>query len=174
MGQYAGLYALVTLAALLAVLGMRSFNEEGEFTPGLSSRIGPPAVVRADNGETELLIKNSLGGSFLTKATFDGAQAEVLVDTGASYTTLRESDALRAGINPRSTEYRHRFSTANGEVFAARAQVSDLGLGPAYLTNVTVFVLPDDKLEISLLGMNVLRRFDRMEMTAEGLRLSVQ
>lgn len=168
-----GLYAVGILAIVLLFFGARAVDEHGEVRLGQGDPVKRPTAVKSAYG-ADLVIARSRGGHYLTEARMDGAPVDVLVDTGASFTTLRESDAQDAGINPRRNEYTYSFSTANGEVMAARATLDELELGPAILSDVTVFVLPDDKLEISLLGMNVLREFDRMEMTQDGLRLSLE
>lgn len=170
--NYFGLYAVGVLAIVMLFIGARAIDDDGRVRIGQGDPVPEPIVERSRYGD-ELLVMPSRGGSFLTEAMLDGAPIDVLIDTGASYTTLRESDALRAGINPRSNEFVHTFSTANGEVKAARAEIQELELGPAVLSGVTVFIIPDDKLSVSLLGMNVLRTFDRIEMTPDGLRLSL-
>lgn len=171
-GDNFGLVAVGVLAVVILFLGARTIDNNGDIRIGQGDPIDAPKIVRSGYS-SELLIEPSRGGSFLTEVRVDGAPVDVLVDTGASFTTLRESDAQRAGVNPSAADYTHRFSTANGEVFAARAEVLELEMGPALLSDVTIFVLPDDRLEISLLGMNVLRQFDRMEMTQTGLSLTI-
>lgn len=170
--NYFGLYAVGVLAIVMLFLGARAIDDDGNIRLGQGDAVPEPTVERSGYGD-EVVIPPSRGGSFLTETMMDGAPVDVLIDTGASYTTLRLTDALDAGINPRPNEYTHVFSTANGEVRAARAILNELSIGPAVLSNVTVYVIPDDKLSISLLGMNVLRTFDRMEMTPDGLSLSL-
>lgn len=174
MDRYAGFYALFAVMAFIALIVSRSFNDEGEFTVGRGYEISEPSVVSGSGQGSTVLVEASPGGSFLTQITVDGAEVDVLIDTGASYLTLRESDAWEAGITPDPGDYKSRFSTANGSVMAARAKVELLEFGPGWIENVTVYVLPDDKLEISLLGMNVLRRFGSVSFDRDGLAISFE
>ncbi|MEM9421781.1 MAG: TIGR02281 family clan AA aspartic protease [Pseudomonadota bacterium] len=173
-GDNAGFYAIGTLAIVLLFFGMRSFDGNGNFTVGRGSGIKPPAVLIDPGGTRELFIEPSPGGSYETEVRLNGENIDMLVDTGASFVTIRQSDANRAGLIVSEQDFRHRFSTANGEVFAAQTIAKSLAIGPAVLNDVTIFVLPDDKLGIGLLGMNALNRFGRMEMTDSGLRLRVE
>lgn len=173
MGQNAGFYALFTVAAVIALVIARSFDEDGNFTVGQTYYAEAPAVLVGDDGGTELSIRAGRGGSFVTEAVVDGATIPVLVDTGASFFTLRESDAAEAGIFVSPRDFTAEFSTANGAVFAAEAQVRSVELGPGRIDDVTVFVLPDDKLQVSLLGMNVLRRFGSVSFDRDALTISV-
>ncbi len=173
-GDNAGFFAIGTLAIVLLFFGMRSFDSDGNFTVGRGSGIKPPAVLIDPGGTRELFIAPSQSGSYETQVRLNGENIDMLVDTGASFVTIRQSDANRAGLIVSDRDFRHRFSTANGEVFAAQANAASLAIGPAVLNDVTVFVLPDEKLDIGLLGMDALNRFGRMEMTDGGLRLSVE
>lgn len=172
--RYPGLWALGVLFVALVYLGGRGLREDSPLRASAVTSIEAARSVTGETGGEELLITPQPGGSYMTLAMFDGVDVEVLVDTGASHTTLRESDALRLGINPSPRDYKHTFSTANGEVLAARGEVDVVELGPIAVEEVTVFILPDDRLAISLLGLNVLRRFGRMEISDSGLRLSVE
>ncbi|WOI53388.1 TIGR02281 family clan AA aspartic protease [Parvularcula sp. LCG005] len=173
MGNNYGLIAVGVLALFLIVMGFRATDDEGRFTVGATSGIDAPKVVRTTGGTEEILIRRSMNGSFLTEARFDGTRINVLVDTGATTTVLRESDANRVGIRPGRWAFTHSVSTANGTIMAARDTVRDVEIGYAYFGDVGIMILPDDKLDISLLGMNVISQFDRVEMTAEGLRLTL-
>ncbi len=174
-GQYAGFYALAVMVGLLLYFGVR-LSESGGLPAASSARVSAasPEVVRTATGAQDLLIPASRGGAYMTEVYVNGSPVVMLVDTGASYVTLRDRDALSAGINPNPGDYRYRFSTANGQVEAARAELDRFELGPVMLENVTAFIIPDDKLEVSLLGMNALQEFGRVEMSAEGLRLSFE
>ena len=173
MARYSGFYALFVVAAVIALVVSRSFDDEGRFTVG-RTHTDAPAILTAADGTREMMIRATPGGSFLTEAVVDGAQVPVLVDTGASFLTLRESDAERAGIYVGGNDFVHEFSTANGTVSAARAQARYVELGPGRVDDVTVYVLPDSRLDISLLGMNVLRRFGNVSFGQDRLTIAVE
>lgn len=172
MARYSGFYALFVVAVVIALVVSRSFDENGHFTVG-RTHTNAPAVLTTADGTREMMIRATPGGSFLTEAVVDGAQVPVLIDTGASFFTLRESDAGRAGIYVGPQDFVHEFSTANGIVRAAQAEARYVELGPGRVDRVTVFILPDDKLDISLLGMNVLRRFGNVSFGQDQLTIAV-
>lgn len=174
MERHAGFYALFTVAAVIALVVMRSIDDDGNFTVGRDYRAEAPAVAVAPDGQRTLQIKADPSGSFITEATVNGADVAVLVDTGASFFTLRQSDAERAGIRVFESDFQNRFSTANGTVLAARSEANVVDFGPGRLEDVTIFVLPDDKLEVNLLGMNVLRRFGGVSFDRDGLTISIE
>lgn len=174
MGRYAGFYALITVGLLIAVVVSRSFDDDGRLSIGRTSWVAPPAELVTENGVRELVIEAGPHGSFLTEIDVDGASVVALVDTGASFLTLRESDANRAGLYPSRNDFTHQFSTANGAVMAAREEARTVHLGPGRVDNVTVFILPDDRLDVSLLGMNVLRRYGSVSFEADRLTIAVE
>ena len=174
MERYAGFYALFTVMAVIGVVVARSFDDDGNFTVGGTWKPEPKAAIIDPSADGDLLIRPGAGGAYFTDVNVDGADVTVLVDTGASFLTLRESDAHDAGIIVRSRDFTTRFSTANGVVMAARAEADYVDLGPARVEKVTVLVLPDDRLEVSLLGMNVLRRFGRVSFDSTGLTIEVE
>lgn len=174
MERYAGFWALLAVGAFIVLIVSR-LDERGSL-PALEGRYSEardPAVAVGDDGARELLIPRGPGGSYVTRVTVDGAVIPVLIDTGASFVTLRQSDAARAGVIVSEGDFTKIFSTANGEVRAARARVNSMQVGPGRIENVTIFVLPDDKLSISLLGMNALSRFGRIEFSADGVRVAL-
>lgn len=164
-----GFLALGTLAVVLVFFGLRSYDDEGRFNP---LREPAPMQVEVDAGAPRsITVSAQRDGHFLLDAELGGRRTPMLVDTGASVVTLRESDAAKAGIRLMPGDFRIPFSTANGQVLGAPKQLSELRIGPVTLHDLDVVVLPDDKLETSLFGVNGLNRFDRRETTREKLVL---
>lgn len=167
--QNNGFLALGTLAVVILFFGLRSFDDQGRFNP---LREPAPARVETVGGEPErIIIDARRDGHFLLDAEISGRATKMLVDTGASIVTLRESDARKAGIMVRDRDYRVPFSTANGEVYGAPATLPELTIAGVTLRNLRIVVLPDDKLDLSLFGVNGLNRFERRETTRDTLVL---
>ncbi len=88
---------------------------------------------------------------------------EFIVDTGASGIVLTRADARRIGVDPESLVYAGSATTANGIVRTARARVNEMRLGEILDRDVTVYV-NDGEMDRSLLGMDYLQRFQRIEI----------
>jgi len=81
----------------------------------------------------------------------NGVQMRMIVDTGATRTTLTHLAAERAGIRA-STEDGAMVTSANGVIWVAGAKAKRVALGEASATNVSVYVQQADT---SGLGANV-------------------
>ncbi len=110
-----------------------------------------------------LILDSDRQGHFKTEARIDGRYIDFLVDTGASTVVLRESDAARAGIRPRPSDYTAIVSTANGKIKAAPAKLDRIELGGITVYDVPALVLPDEVLGQNLLGTSFLSRLKRYE-----------
>jgi aspartyl protease family protein len=110
-------------------------------------------------------------GHFKVEARVDGRAIAFLVDTGASLVALRETDAARVGIRPMRADYTATVSTANGQVKAARATIERLELGGITAYDVPALVLPDEALNVNLLGVSFLSRLKRYEYAGGRLVL---
>ena len=102
-------------------------------------------------------------GHFKVEARIDGRYVDFLVDTGASLVILRETDAARAGIRPRPSDYTAIVSTANGKIKAAPAKLDRVEVGGITVFDVPALVLPDEALWKNLLGVSFLSRLKRYE-----------
>jgi aspartyl protease family protein len=110
-----------------------------------------------------LILESDRQGHFKTEARIDGRFVDFLVDTGASMVVLRETDAARAGIRPRPSDYTAVVSTANGKIKAAPAKLDRIEIGGITVFDVPALVLPDEVLGQNLLGTSFLSRLRRYE-----------
>ena len=108
-------------------------------------------------------------GHFYADILLNRREVHVLIDTGASVLALRDSDAEAVGLYPRPADFSYPVNTANGQTFAALMHVDEAELGDLVIRDVEVFVLPDENLAISLLGMNVLSRMGKIQFDANEL-----
>jgi len=122
------------------------------------------------SGRTLTLNADRLG-HFRTEGRIDGRFVEFVVDTGASLIALRASDAARAGIWPRPDDYTAVVSTANGKIKGAPAKLGRVEVGGITVYDVPALVLPDDALEVNLLGDAFLSRLRRYEYAGGRLVL---
>lgn len=122
-----------------------------------------PARNRSVSRTSDVKIRAQPDGHFYVDAKVNGRTIALVVDTGASMVALRESDARRAGIRLRRGDFDAPISTANGMAYAADVTLRRISIGGINIRNVRAVVIPDERLNISLLGatfLNKLRRFE--------------
>ncbi|MEM6913506.1 MAG: TIGR02281 family clan AA aspartic protease [Pseudomonadota bacterium] len=170
MSNNSGFLAVGTLAIVLIFFGLRSFDSDGRFNP-LREPARPRLEVNASGTGDRIVVSARSDGHFLLDTRIGGRRTPMLVDTGASVVTLRESDARKAGLRPARDDYRIPFSTANGQVLGAAAILPELVVSGVTLPELRVVILPDDKLDMSLFGVNGLNRFARRETDRDELIL---
>lgn len=122
---------------------------------------------RAAASSGQVAIKAGSDGHFYVDAEVNFRPVRLLVDTGATVTALRRSDAEAAGIRLMAADFAHPVATANGTTYAAEAELDSVAVDNIELQNVRAFVLPDEQLAISLLGASFLNRLARFEV-ADG------
>lgn len=110
-------------------------------------------------------------GHFYLTLRLNGAPVDFMVDTGASDVVLTQDDARAAGLDPERLDYVSSARTANGVVGTAPARIDEITLGDITLTDLRVYVNQGD-MDISLLGMSYLRRFERIEIADDLLMLT--
>lgn len=100
---------------------------------------------------------------YFTQAEVNSRSLPFLIDTGAAFVALRESDLQRAGMIVRRSDFTQPISTANGQSYAARVELDEVEINGISVRNVDAFVLHDEQLDINLLGMSFLSKLSRFE-----------
>ena len=124
-----------------------------------------PARKRDVSRGGDVKIRAKADGHFYVDAKVNGRNIALVVDTGASIVALRESDARRAGIRLRRSDFDAPISTANGAAYAADVTLNRVSVGRINIRNVRAFIIPDERLSISLLGANFLNQLRRFEVS---------
>lgn len=107
-------------------------------------------------------------GHFWVDATINGSAARLMVDSGATVTTLSEATAVRTGVD--LTDLRTAsVNTANGPMDVRRARVSSLGVGDISVGELGVHVAPGN--DLNVIGMNFLSRLGRWSVEGRWLIL---
>ena len=111
----------------------------------------------------EVRITASRDLHYYVEAGINRRNARFLVDTGASFVALRESDARAAGIYSIDSDFSFAVRTANGETNAAIVKIDEVEISGIRIDGVKAFVLRDDQLAVNLLGMSFLNRLESVE-----------
>ena len=116
-------------------------------------------------------LKANERGHFFTKASINGTDVLVLVDTGATTVALSFEDAQDAGLRPGHLDFNVPVSTANGVAQAARVKIDRIEVGDVEVDDVDGMVLPEGALRGTLLGMSFLGRLESFRIEGGVLYL---
>jgi len=147
--------------AIVVLVALYAFRDELTVVGGrVLGALAPGApIVGRLTGESDqdaVVIMRSGDGHFGVRAEVNDESMSLLVDTGASYVTLTESDAADIGIDVASLSFSVPIRTANGTIRAAATKVERIAIGPIERRNVPALVAPRDALDQSLLGLSFL------------------
>lgn len=119
----------------------------------------------------QIVIARESDRHFYLRLDIDGTPVRFMIDTGASNVVLADRDADRLGIDRRNLAYLGRANTANGPIRTAMVTLPNVRLQGEPLGTITAWV-GDGPLEVSLLGMEFLNRFAKVELERDRLVLS--
>jgi aspartyl protease family protein len=128
----------------------------------------PGQSVAVDGQRIEL--PRAPDGHYYLGLEIGGVTVRFMVDTGASNVVLSNRDAERLGIDRSRVVYTGEARTANGVIRTARVMLRDVRLQGRDEGNLPA-VVGDGDLGLSLLGMDYLRRFQRVEIAGNRLVL---
>ena len=163
------LWALGTLAS--AALASTTAGDRLAARFGLASPGAGVALTKTDGSASTLTVSADLQGHFVVHPSLDGRRLRMLVDTGASVVALSYGDARLAGIQVAPRDFTRKISTANGIVEVAPVRIKEMRVGEIAVRDVDAMVLPDGRLETSLLGMSFLRRIGGFDISQGRLTL---
>lgn len=126
------------------------------------------AVVRQDG---QIVVPRAPDDHFYLTLTIDDTPVRFMVDTGATNIVLSDRDTDRLGIDRRGLAFLGTADTANGTIRTARVTLPDVRIEGEPMGNLSAWV-GDGPLGISLLGMDFLNRFEKVEMSRDRLVLS--
>ncbi|MBC2771306.1 TIGR02281 family clan AA aspartic protease [Rhizobium sp. AQ_MP] len=126
-----------------------------------------PKPADARSGQTVLTM--GPGGHYEGTFRMNGKPVEAMVDTGASLIAINVSTARRLGFSPASLDFRYQVNTANGSIKAAHVVLDKVEIGSIRVREVDAFVLGDEALSSTLVGMSFMKKL--RSYTAEGRTL---
>lgn len=159
--QHAALWALIFLGAV-AVAGL---------WPEVRDSVLPrQAVVQTADGAV-VEVPRGPDGHYRVTIEVNGEPVLFYVDTGASDVVLSRRDALAVGIDAEALDFLGEAQTANGPVRTARIWLDEVSLEGSVDDDVPA-VVTEGALDVSLLGMSYLGRFERIEIAGDRLVLT--
>lgn len=147
-------YLGIGLATMLIVVDAARKADRSDVALELVGRSEAQVV----GGET--VIPLGADGHFRAVAQINGQDLSVLIDTGATYTSIEEAAARKLGITPDSSRPPTELSTANGIISARFGLAAELKLGAINAHQVTVAITPDTNSPTAVIGMDLLSRLE--------------
>ena len=129
---------------------------------------GAPAA-SADGGTTRL--QADAQGHYTGNFRINGKPVQGLIDTGATYVALNESLARRLGYSGNQLDFRYAVNTANGQTKAAHVTLDRVEIGGIRVRSVEAFVLKDEALSGTLVGMSFLQKLASYSVADGSLSL---
>ncbi|MEM1192041.1 MAG: TIGR02281 family clan AA aspartic protease [Pseudomonadota bacterium] len=159
-------FLVMCVLAVVAMAGFRAWQERPQTHTRTFADVSAEEKAKATSKRErlnryyarEVRIASAANNHFYTDARVNGARLSFLIDTGASFVALRESDARRAGIYLSTDDFTVPISTANGQAKAARISLDDISVEGLSFPGIDALVMPDDKLKVNLLGMSYLSK----------------
>lgn len=128
------------------------------------------ATQHVAEGDIITLVRQS-DGHFYATAAVNGVPIQFLVDTGATDIVLTMEDAKKLGFATDDLNFLGSADTANGIVRTARIRLDSLQLETHVENDLRAYV-NEGPLSISLLGMEYLQGFGRIEIAGNRMILS--
>lgn len=161
-----GQMARQALAWMLIFVGLAAgYGLWQDFAPS-----GQRQAVAVDGG-AQIVLNRAPDDHYYLTLDVGGTAIRFMVDTGATSIVLGDRDADRLGIDRRSLAYIGEARTANGTIRTARVTLRNVRLEGAAMGDMAAWV-GDGPLDVSLLGMEFLNRFSRVEMARDRLILT--
>jgi clan AA aspartic protease (TIGR02281 family) len=133
-------------------------------------RLFPLSLLSQSQSPRSLVYLANKDGDFVLNLNVNGTPTKFLLDTGATTVALSLADALAAGMNRDELVFEARAETANGVARAAPVKLHEIRLGGFSVRDLPAVVI--EGLDVSLLGMSLLRRFQSFEMRSDKVTIT--
>ncbi|MDR4492942.1 MAG: TIGR02281 family clan AA aspartic protease [Nitrospirales bacterium] len=164
MGFLSRSSAFFAVSIIAIVVGTQSLFKNLSFEHMVAAgknSISQTGRISADSEDTVVPLKQ-LGGVWVARVEFNDLHpAHLIVDTGATFTTISEDLAFDAGIGDTSGRSGVKLFTAGGNVQAEMAVAQKIRVGNAGRDNVRVVIHTIPNLPEGIDGLLGLSFFDR-------------
>jgi aspartyl protease family protein len=161
-------------AAVIIGLSAPSFLPQSAAPVVASAPPAPAATDAAAEGRSayrEASIPADAVGQYHAKATIEGQEVEVMVDTGATMVALTAATAERLGVFVDPAAPKVRTRTANGDSLVSPVVLREVSLGSIEMNDVEAVVMPPGAGAANLLGAGFLKRLAGVEQRDGALAL---
>jgi aspartyl protease family protein len=160
-----GLFSFAMLALCLYLL-----LQQAPFDPGLARLTERLGIDGQDVVGREVRIRMARDGHFWARATLNGVERRMLVDSGATITAISAETAAHAGVRTHTNLVPVLMRTANGTVPAETGRIERLRLGDIEARKLHVVITPALG-PIDVLGMNFLSQLASWRVEGQTLIL---
>lgn len=115
-------------------------------------------------------VPRAFDGHYYLTLEINDQPVRFVVDTGASDMVLTRKAAAAVGLHPDDLQFVGAARTANGRVQTAPVTLDRVSIGPFLDRRVRAYV-NDGEMDTSLLGMDYIDRFDRLEISGGRMTL---
>ena len=161
---FRALFSLGLLALAVFIL-----LQQAPFDPTLARLTARLGLDDQQVAGDEVRIAMSPDGHFWARASIDGTERRMLIDSGATVTALSTQTAASAGVDRGGSLLPIMVRTANGTVQAETGSVDRLELGGIEARNLKVVISP--ALGVDILGMNFLSQLQSWRVEGRTLIL---
>ena len=156
----AGYLAMLAAGGLIAVDAARRTT-----TSDAAFDLVGQTEAQVSGGET--IIPLGADGHFHARVRINGHEVPMLIDTGATFTSLEESTAQALDLAANLGRLPGEVSTANGVITVRYAVAQRFELGSITVQNLEIAILPNTASPQAVLGMNLLSKLATWRV-AEG------
>lgn len=162
---------------ILAVVGVtavevpRMLSGEADLGESIVEVAQANASTAPSDRSGKVTVKADKRGHFLATFRLNGKDVDGIVDTGASVIAINETTARRLGFTAARTDFKYPINTANGQTIAAHVVLERVEIGTIRVKDVDAFVLKDDALSDTLIGLSFLRRLNSYSVADGVLKL---
>ncbi len=146
---------IIIMWVVVMVLGTLLINNYLEQQRNPNNQV----VTSIDGDKRSISLQRGRYGHYRVTGTINDAEADFLVDTGATSVSIPEDVAARAGLVKGAEIV---ISTANGNGIAYQTRIDKLRLGDLEVRNATGHINPGLSGQV-LLGMSVLQHYELVQ-----------
>jgi aspartyl protease family protein len=168
------MFARTLFTVLMLALSASQWPTIAQKVEALLHKDGPAAETAAkpiSAGSGQSVLTMGPGGHYAGTFKLNGKPIEAMVDTGASLVAINVSTARRLGFSPAVLDFRYDVNTANGGIKAAHVVLDRIEIGSVRVRDVDAFVLKDEALSTTLVGMSFLQKLKSYSAEQRVLRL---
>ena len=159
--------AVVAAIEVPSYLSKQSLTEPGSEPVQTTPLVSQVAV--SASGRARIVADGQ--GHFQARFLLNGKPVDGLVDTGATLIAFNQSTARHLGFGADSLDFKYPIDTANGRTLAAHVELRTIEIGDIRVRDVDAFVMKDDALSTTLIGMSFLNRLSNYRVADGALEM---